>query len=156
MKPTFLPALERAFDRRFLLRASAAASAALALPSARACEFFSRTLRVYHPWTRATPQHAAFAVVSMKFDQVEVADRLIGVETPVASGAEMGGRGAKSAVDLAIPAGEETTLGEVGTTLRLVGLKQALELGRSYPLKLVFQQGGVLNTTLQVDYARFG
>jgi periplasmic copper chaperone A len=143
--------------RRTALKTGVAAAVALALPSARACEFFSRTLRVYHPWTRARPQSAAFAVVCMKFDQVEIADRLIGVATPVAARTELAGREeARSEIDLPIPAGQETVLGETGATLRLVGLKHALELGRSYPLELTFETGGVLSATLQVDYARFG
>jgi copper(I)-binding protein len=136
--------------RRQVLHAGLAAGASLVLPSARACEFFSSTLRVFHPWTRATGD-ATSAIVSMEFDQVIETDRLIGVETPMAAGAEIGGRGANRALDLVIPQGQETRLSETGIYLRLVGLTSPLYIARSYPLRLVFEKGGALETNLSVD-----
>lgn len=141
--------------RRLALRAGLACAVALTAPSARACEFFSSNLRVTHPWTRATAEDAGFAVVCMKFDEVAQADRLIAVETPVADGAQIGGEATSREVDLVIPAGQETLLTEAGTHVRLVGLRQPLEIARSYPLRLVFAKGGTVDATLNVDYARF-
>jgi copper(I)-binding protein len=138
-----------------MLHRGLAAGLAAVLPAARACEFYTSTLRVTHPWTRATAPGASTAVVCMKFDEVTVADRLISVETPVATGAEMGGVGAGSAVDFLVPAGQTTFLDEGGTHVRLVGLKFPLEVGRSYPLRLGFEKGGEFNATLTVDYTRF-
>lgn len=132
-----------------------AASLAFKLPAARACEYFSPTLRVTHPWARASAPGARTAVVSMKFDDVLQDDRLIGVQTPVASGAEIAGPGAEPGVNLLIPNGRETLLSEGGLHLRLTGLQLPLEIGRSYPLKLTFERGGVVNATLSIDYARF-
>jgi len=148
--------MNRVFHRRGLLRAGLALGASLALPAARACEYFSVNLRVTHPWTRASGADARYAIVCMKFDAVAQADRLIGVQTPVAEGAEMGGTQAGKAVDFLIPAGQETVLAEEGTHLRLVGLRFPLEVARSYPLQLIFERGGALDATLNVDYLRFG
>jgi len=142
-------------DRRALLRASVAIGVSLGIPSARACEFFSTHLRITHPWTRASAEDARSAVICMKFDEVTQADRLIGVETPVAAAAEMAGLGVGPALDFAIPAGQETLLSEEGTHVRLLDLKFPLEVGREYPLTLVFAGGGVIQTRLSVDYARF-
>lgn len=139
--------------RRELLRAGLALCAAFALPAARACEFYAATLRVTHPWTRATEPGAAHALLCMKIDEVSRDDRLIGVETPVAAGAELVRDGAASELSLAIPKGRELLLEEAGTHIRLVGLAHPLEVARSYPLKLVFEQGGSVLTTLNVDYA---
>jgi copper(I)-binding protein len=141
--------------RRQVLQAGLALGASLALPSARACEFFSTNLRITHPWTRATAEDASFAIVCMKFDDVRQADRLIGVETPVAGRAEMGGPGGGPAVDFFIPEGRETLLGETGTHLRLVDLKLRLQVAREYPLLLTFEKSGTVNATLNVDYTRF-
>ena len=91
----------------------------------------------------------------MKFDEVVQSDRLILVASPVAAGAEMGGLNAGPAVDFFIPQGQESYLAEAGTHVRLVGLKFALEVGRSYPLTLGFEKGGIYNATLSVDYTRF-
>ena len=137
--------------RRRVLHAGLALGLGLALPAARACEFFTTTLRITHPWTRASGD-ADFVIVCMKFDEVRVADRLIGVETTLATRAELGGIGASERVDLAIPQGQETVLSEDGTFVRLVGLTQPIELARAYPMRLIFERGGAIDTDLSVDY----
>lgn len=141
--------------RRAALRAGLAFGAALALPQARACEYFADNLRITHPWCKATRPGATSVVVSMMFDQVTRPDRLIGVQTMVAEGAEIGGQLARSTVDFAIPEGGETHLVEHGTYLRLTGLKFPLEVARTYPMVLRFEHGGVVQATLNVDLQRF-
>jgi len=131
-----------------------AVSVSLLVPTARACEFFTATLRITHPWTRATAAGDPFAVVCLTFDEVSKTDRLIGVESPVAAGAEMGGDQTGGPVDVLIPAGRETVLSEEGVHVRLVGLRHPLELARTYPLTLIFEKGGAVGTKLSVDYAR--
>ncbi|MEF7613248.1 copper chaperone PCu(A)C [Aquincola sp. MAHUQ-54] len=147
--------MHRFIHRRGALRAGLALGATLLVPSARACEYFADNLRITHPWCRATAPGATSVIVSMKFDEVTRPDRLIGVETMVAEGAELGGRLSRPTVDFEIPEGVETHLGEHGTYLRLTGLKFPLEVARTYPLKLTFEHGGVVGANLNVDYARF-
>ncbi len=122
---------------------------------ASACEFFASTLRVTHPWTRATGDDDTAAVVCMRFDEVRVDERLIGIETPIATGAELAGLAASSRVALDIPQGRETLLSEHGTFIRLTGLVMPLDAGRAYPLRLQFAVAGTLRAELTVDYARF-
>jgi copper(I)-binding protein len=146
--------MSSSIDRRGVLSLGLACGAALLCGKARAHEIITSTLRVTHPWSRATAPGATSAVLCMKFDEVAEADRLVLAESPVASGAEMGGAGAGPRVDFAIPAGQETYLEEARTHVRLVGLKFPLEVGRSYPLVLGFEKGGVYNTTFSVDQVR--
>lgn len=141
--------------RRSLLYAGLAGACTLAGLPARACEFFGPTLRVTHPWTRATPDDASSAVVCMTFDEVTQDDRLLGIEAAFAAGAEMVVDGHAGPIDLALPRGEVIALAETGTHLRLRGLSQPLELGRAYPIRLLFEQGGVLRANLTVDFPRF-
>jgi len=144
--------MPRFINRRAMLQATAAVASALVLPQARACEYFSTTLRIWHPWSRASAPGATDAVVCMRFDEVQRADRLISVETPLASGADLGGVQAGMLADLLIPPGQETLLSEDSTYLRQTGLQQALEVGRAYPLKLVFEHGGPVNALLNIDF----
>lgn len=144
------------FQRRTLLRFGLAAGAGLAVPAARACEFFAPNLRVFHPWTWASLEGADEAVVCMTIDEVTKADRLVGAATPVAAGAEIGGLGASKRLDFPIPEGRETLFSEGGTYLRLVGLQHRLEGARSYPLDLVFARGGMVRATLTIDLRPFG
>lgn len=145
--------MKHLIHRRGVLHAALALGTSLVLPSARACEFFTPTLRVTHPWTRATPESAPFAIVSMRIDQVSKTDRLIGVETPVAAGAEIIGMGDKTDVNLLLLRDQETVLGEQSRAqLRLVRLTQPLLIARTYPMRLFFEQGGMLETELNVDF----
>lgn len=144
------------FDRRSLLRSGLALALAPLAGSSRACEFYAPNFTLIHPWTRASRPGASSAVVCMKFQDVTQADRLIGVQTLVADGAELGGAVAGPALDFAIPPGQTSELAEAGVYLRLVGLKFPLEMARSYPMTLVFAQAGEIRATLNVDYARFG
>ena len=143
-------------DRRRLLCAAASLAVIAVIPVGRACEFDADTLTVTHPWTRATAADAAFAVVSMKFINVMTADRLIGVITPVASGAELGGPDGIRALAFEVRPGSSAELAEAGVHLRLTGLRQPLELGRSYPMKLVFERGGIVHAQLNVDFPAAG
>jgi copper(I)-binding protein len=138
--------------RRRMLQAGLAVGLSLRLRPARACEFWTGNLRVTHPWTRATPDDATSAVVCMKFDEVAEDDRLIGIETAVASGAMLGGAASGGKIDLPIPRGRETLLSEHGTCLRLIGLREPLYLGRSYPIELRFARSGSVAADLSVDY----
>ena len=141
--------------RRGVLSIGLASGAVLLCGTAGAHEVITSTMRVTHPWSRATAADATFAVLCMKFDEVAETDRLVLAESPVATSADMGGAGAGPTVDFRIPAGQETYLEEARTYVRLVGLKFPLEVGRSYPLLLGFEKGGVYNTTFSVDQVRF-
>jgi len=144
------------YTRRHALRAGAAWGLGLAGVRSHACEFFASTLRVTHPWTRATPDGAHNALVCIKFDEVREDERLIGVYTPVAARVELlGPDGAVRPLDFAIPAGRVTLLAERGTRLRLTELTMPLELTRTYPLQLEFARAGALRADLSVDYQRF-
>ncbi len=143
--------------RRQLLRSGVACTLAAAGVQARACEFFSSTLRVIHPWTRATADDATWAVVCMGFDQVSEDERLLGIETSIATGAELmlpgAAKGQRLVLD--IPQGRETRLTEHGLHIRLTGLLLPLDAGRAYPMRLLFQTAGPLRVDLTVDYGRF-
>ena len=148
--------MNSAITRRAVLQGGLALGASTLLPAARACEFFTTHLRVYRPWSRATAEGDAFAVLCMTFDGVMLSDRLVGVESPVASHAEMSGSSHGTNIDLLIPAGVDTVLTESGAFIRLMGLRHPLDVGRSYPLRLVFEKGGAVDADIDVDYERIG
>ena len=141
--------------RRHVLQTGLALGALLGWPRAQACEFETGTLRVTHPWTRATGPGEDWAVLGMKLDEVSEADRLVLVQTPVATSAVMAGKGARPDISLAIGVGEQLVLHPSGTWIELRGLKHPLLTGRAYPLVLGFEKSGVFNTSVTVDYERF-
>ena len=147
--------MDRMFDRRRMLRSGLALTGVAWLPATQACEVQGEFLRVTHPWTRATAPDAEFAVLCMRIDDVTADDRLIGVHTPVADGAELAGARRGTPLDLAIPAGSHLDMHERGLHLRLAPLRLVLHAGRSYPLRLTFARSGVVDAILSVDFPRF-
>jgi len=141
--------------RRGVFHAGFALAGSLLLPSARACEFYSDNLTIVHPWTRASAQGATSAVVSMGFKDVVRSDRLVDASSPLAEGVELGGRGERRAIDFLVQEGQSPELSETGVHLRLTALRHPLEVGRQYPLTLVFEKTGPIPTQLTVEYTRF-
>jgi copper(I)-binding protein len=141
--------------RRGVLNTGFALIGSLLLPSAHACEFYSDNLTIIHPWTRASAHGATSAVVCMGFKDVVQSDRLIGATTELAEGAELGGKGEGRAIDFLVQEGQTPELSEAGVHLRLTGLKLPLEVGRQYPMTLVFEKTGPIPTQLTVEYTRF-
>lgn len=92
------------------------------------------------------------AIVCMKLDAVLRDERLIGIETPVARRAALRGAGGDADLDLPIRAGQELVLDEDGLHIVLLDLQQPLYIARSYPLTLVFEQGGRVDASLSVDF----
>ena len=142
-------------DRRGVLRFAAAAAATGLLAPARACEVFTGTLRVYHPWTRATVAGSGTAVLCMNLDEVTQTDRLIGVSTPIASGAELVDAGLARPLDLLLTEGSETVLREDGLHIRLLNVNRQLEAGRQFSLQLHFERSGTTFASLNVDFPSF-
>lgn len=147
--------MKSSLHRRGVLHAGLALGVSLAWPRVQACQFDARNFKLIHPWTRATEDGADTAIVSMGFEEVTEPDVLIGVETAVAERAELGGIGAGPTLNFAIAAGQSSALSESGTYLRLLGLKLPLQVGRSYPMNLLFRQSGLVLATLTVDFGRF-
>lgn len=142
-------------NRRNLLRGGVAFGVSLIVPPSQACEFFATNLKIVHPWSRATRENATSVAVYMTFDEVTSTDRLIGAESPVCSGAEIGGQEAKPLVDFLIPEAQTTVMSAAGTYLRLLGLQFELPVGRQYPLTLIFEKSGALAAKLTIDQGRF-
>jgi len=140
--------------RRFSLTVSSLGlvSTGLAASNARACEIQADFLRVIHPWSRATAADATQAVLCMRIDEVTEPDRLIGANTPLATGAEMGGGEPGRPVDVPLRPGQVLEMHDSGLHVVLTGLRLGLQVGRDYPLELQFERSGTVLARLSVDY----
>ena len=121
------------------------------------------TVEVTDAWARATPGKAENGAAYLTIAS-PTADRLTGLTTPVAKAAELhmmtmeGTRdGAMmrmhplAGVDL--PAGQKVTLKPGGAHIMLVGLKEPLRPGQSFPLTLHFEKAGTSEVTVTVEKA---
>jgi copper(I)-binding protein len=85
-------------------------------------------------------------------------DDLTGLSTPIADKAEMhrtvtenGVSRMDAVADLPVKANDAATFGPGGLHVMLMGLKQPLKLGDSFPLTLNFAKAGVVTVTVSVQ-----
>ena len=88
----------------------------------------------------------------MEFRDIIRSARLIGVRTPVAEAAELGGAVTSPALDFEIRAGVPSALRAQGVYLRLLGLRFPLLEAREYPMTLLFANGGAVRAALLTDH----
>lgn len=140
-------------DRRHCLQALLAAGAVAAWPRrARACEVIASTLRITHPWTRGTAPGATEAPLFVRFDEVRLSDRLIGLSTPIAAGARLSDAAPGTPLDLPIPRGSVVDLAENGRHIVLTGLTRPVRFGLAFGLEFLFEQAGPVQADLSVDF----
>jgi copper(I)-binding protein len=132
-----------------LKRALCALACLTALGSAAAHEYYGKSFTLIHPWAEPSAPAATSAEVFMHFDAVERPDRLLRAESELAQRVEVRGGDGKPAAK-GIEIGPETVLAPGGARLVMVGLKQPLETGRSYPLALTFEKSGTMRVMVSI------
>lgn len=114
-------------------------------------------IRVDNAWSRTAAQGGT-GVVYLTITDSGVADRLMSVATPVAASAELhesfteqGVTKMRGVAALPVTPGKAVTLGPGGYHIMLVGLKQGLKEGDSFPVTLNFEHSGQLTATVTVQ-----
>ena len=121
-------------------------------------EYYTPSFKVIHPWAEPTEPGASMAPVYLKFEEISAADRLIGARSDFAGSVELRsplsqGTSVEASAPLeaiAIPVGSTIELSPNGQHLLMLDLKTPLLMGRSYPLTLIFEKSGVIETMLSV------
>jgi copper(I)-binding protein len=117
------------------------------------------TVAVTDAWARATPGKAENGAAYLTLAS-PLADRLTGLSTPVAGKAELHTMTMEGEVmrmrplaGIDLPAGQKVALKPGGTHVMLIGLKQQLRPGQSFPLTLHFMKAGTEEITVVVEKA---
>lgn len=140
-------------NRRHLLLITAALS--LSPIAALAHEFKVGDLEIEHPWSRATGQtRPAVGYLNIR-NNGTTADRLMGATTRIAEHVmlhanviENGVAKMSPAEGLEIPPGGEVVLAPKGDYhLMIMGLKQPLAEGDTFPVTLIFEHAGKVDVT---------
>jgi copper(I)-binding protein len=135
----------------------------LLAPAAQAADIV-----VEQPWARATPGRAPTgAAYLVLVNQGRDSDRLIGASSPVATkvelhesaGAQASGHSGhvvemRPLAEIEVKPGQRIVLRPNATHVMLVGLKEPLKEGASFPLLLRFAKAGTV--TIQVPVAKAG
>lgn len=116
-------------------------------------------LKIDHPWSRPAPAGGNGAGYVAITNTGKAADRLLGATTPIAQrvdmhrSMEMNGMAMMHPVEggIALAPGATAVFAPGGYHLMLVGLKQPLKAGDSFPVTLKFQKAGAVTTTFKVE-----
>jgi len=136
-----------------------ALAASLLAAHAAAEEYRLQSLRIEHPFARATPPgaKAGGAYLSIENSGSTVAT-LVGAASPVAGAVELhqmavdGGVMTMRAVRaLDVPPGGKLELKPGGYHIMLLDLKQPLQAGDKIPLKLTFRDVGTIEVSVDVE-----
>jgi len=144
--------MESKMTRRHLLLIAAVLS--LSPVAALAHEFKVGDLEIEHPWSRATGQSRP-AVVYLKIrNHGPTADRLLGATTRIADHVMLHQNVIENGVakmmpveGIEIPPGGEMVLAPKGYHLMIMGLKQPLAEGDTFPVTLIFEHAGKVEVT---------
>ncbi len=107
-------------------------------------------------WSRVAMQGGT-GVVYLTITDTGAPDRLLSITAPVATKAELhqsfteqGVSKMRAVTELAVAPGKPTTLAPGGYHIMLMGLKQPLKVGDSFPVTLRFEHSGPITTTVTV------
>ena len=108
------------------------------------------SLEIGHPWARPTTAQlgTAYCVLAVEGDG---SDKLSGAETPVAGRVELRNAAGEAVRSIEIAPKGPVVLRPGKSYLALVGLKQPLKLGDSFPLTLRFDVAGEISITVMVE-----
>lgn len=142
-------------NRRHLLAAALLITAAA---HTAAHEFKAGAITIGHPWARPTAAGQPVGGGFMKFSNAGAADRLVAASTAVSASVELhtmrmeGDVMRMRQVDaIELPAGGTVELKPGGLHLMLMGLKQPLKAGDTFPLTLRFEKAGEVVVTVNVE-----
>lgn len=125
--------------------------------TAQAHDFTIGPLTIDHPWARpsVTANGAVFFLVRNEGSE---ADRLIAASSPMAERVEIHTIERDGTIarmrqieNLIIPAGGEALLSPQADHVMLLGLKDALDVGVSFPITLIFEKAGSINVRVKVE-----
>jgi copper(I)-binding protein len=121
-------------------------------------EYTLGSIRIIHPWARATPPGAPTGGAYLALENKGPDDRLISASTQVSESVEMHSMSMQGNVmqmqkldkGIALPAGKTVTFAPGVLHIMLINLKAPLKEGQSFPMHLKFEKAGEINVDVKV------
>ena len=138
----------------------AAATLLLSAGIASAHDFNAGSLKIGHPWSRATPAGAKVGGGYLSIENTgPVADRLVAVSVPFAARSEIHEMAVKDGImtmrpldqGVEVPAGAKVEFKPGGYHIMFMELKQPLKQGDSMKGTLTFEKAGTVDVEFKVD-----
>jgi len=138
----------------------AAAALLLSAGFATAHEFKAGSLKIGHPWSRATPAGAKVGGGYLSIENTgTTADRLVSVSVPFAARSEIHEMAVKDGImtmrpldqGIELPAGKKVEFKPGGYHIMFMELKQQLKQGEMMKGTLTFEKAGAVDVEFKVD-----
>ena len=121
-------------------------------------EFTLGNLSIMRPWSRELPPVAPNGAAYFRIENRGTeADRIVSAHTPVAERAEIHTHEMDGAMmkmrhvhSVDVPAGGSVAFEPEGLHVMLLGLKEPLVGGKSFPITLVFEKAGQIDVTMEI------
>ena len=118
----------------------------------------AKSIVIDHPWARATPAGAKTGAAYMTLiNNGDSGDRLLAAKTPVADSVQFHSVSEENGVSrmremraVEVPPGGKVTFSPGGMHIMVVGLKQPLKEGQTFPLSLTFEKAGKVEVTVSI------
>lgn len=120
------------------------------ISTAVAHEYYAANFKIIHPWALPTPPDVRQADVYLKFEEISGDDRLISASSPFAGDAIILDASGSEILSVEIKSNVELELKPGGVHLQLRDLKVPLQYERSYPMALIFEKSGRIDTEISV------
>ena len=126
--------------------------------TATAQHYMLGDLSIHRPWSRELPPVAPNGAAYFRVENGgSETVRIVSVSTPIADRAELHAHETDGGVmkmrhlhELEVPAGGEVSFEPGGLHVMLIGLKQPLVDGESFPLTLGFDEAGTIEVTVEI------
>ena len=126
--------------------------------TATAQHYMLGDLSIHRPWSRELPPVAPNGAAYFRVENGGSAMvRIVSVSTPIADRAELHAHETDGGVmkmrhlrEVEVPAGGEVSFEPGGLHVMLIGLKQPLKAGESYPLAVEFDGAGTIEVTVEI------
>ncbi len=122
----------------------------LATGATRAHEYYTASFTIIHPWAEPTAPGVKATSVYLRFENITADDALIGAHSDIAGRIELRTSDNSVVKSIPLPMGQDISLSAQSSHLMLIDLRTPLLGDRSYPLTLVFEKSGEMQTMLSM------
>lgn len=149
LRPPLRPLLRRSF-LAILPPMLLPTSLLLSATTVRAHEYYTASFTIIHPWAEPTALGVKATAVYLRFENIVADDALIGANSEIAGRIELRSPANSVVKSIALPKGQDISLSPQSAHLMLIDLRAPLLGDRSYPLTLVFEKSGEMQTMLSM------
>lgn len=113
-------------------------------------EYYARTFKIIHPWALPTAIEARNAEVYLRFEEISEDDRLVSATSSFAGSVSFVDQNGQMIDSIELRKELEIELRPGGVHLEMRNLTLPLQHERSYPLTLIFEKNGRIDTEISI------